>query len=249
MRDMKEFLLGCWFSLFLCSTFFGIGTAETVFKEPSIVTLVDVIECYENIDALLKDTDWKSLEKKCANFSEKLHLEEKERLLNSMQIFRSVKGSGKKILSAYYNVIVEYAYTQEYSSFYKKVWEIWEDFCAKKVSDYYNTDLKDRSGMTLLQLLWSKTGEGSDLYSDNEVEKLGETFKISASDSSVGTDSSVSDSDSRSEGELTPPKRISRVDSDSAPLTSSSEDSSSDSMADSSDSSQGMPDLQITTSS
>ena len=46
--------------------------------------------------------------------------------------------------------------------------------------------------------LWSKTGEGRDLYSDDEVEKIGELFKISASGSGVGANASFSDSSSES---------------------------------------------------
>lgn len=166
----------------------SITSIETVFEKPSDVTLDDVIRCYENIELLLDNVNWASLREKCVNFSEKLRLEEKEHLLNSMQIFRSAEESGEGILSAYYTVIVESAYTQEYSNFYKKVWDIWEDFCAKKVSRYYDINSKNELGETLLQHLWSKTGEGNDLYTDDEVEKLGEPFKIPVGDSLDGKD-------------------------------------------------------------
>ena len=59
--------------------------------------------------------------------------------------------------------------------------------------------------MTVLQRLWLKTGEESDLYTDEEIRQIGKPFKLSVGSSLVGTPSSIIETDRTSdEGTLNP---------------------------------------------
>lgn len=234
---MKGCLLGCLFLLLDCEAFCVPETAVIVF-EPHDVPQGLGIAYFENIAHLSgSDEFWSPLKeiykRKDLSLKDRLRWNEKERLLCSIRDFMICKEEGK-ILAGYYAVLTARNAIWEHSYFYKTNWVIWMNFCEEETEKAgYDLFSKARGGGSLSALLWLKSGEYDELYSDDEVEEIGRLFRGQPSDSAVGTDSRIPESDlenTSSEGDLTPPEKISRPNSDSnssGSPKSSSEDSDS----------------------
>ena len=237
---MKGYLVGSLFLLLDCKAFCAPETAVTVFESSNMLH-AEIDGNFENIGNLVKNDDfWAPLGDAYmrGNSEEKLRLEEKKQLLDSIRVFGEYKKEGR-IIAGYYSVLTMRGWLGNRSNFYKDAWEAWMNSCETVLGSVYNLVKENEYGATLLDLLRERSDENDNWYSDDEVEELGKPFVLPEGNSSAGTPSSIQESDPENLSDSSSSNALEPMASDSTPLTSSSEGSSSDSMA----SSQGMSDL------
>lgn len=196
---MKGYLVGSLFLLLDCKAFCAPETAVTVFESSNMLH-AEIDGNFENIGNLVKNDDfWAPLGDACmrGNSEEKLRWEEKKQLLDSIRVFGEYKKEGR-IIAGYYSVLTMRGWLGNRSNFYKDAWEAWMNSCETVLGGVYNLVKENEYGATLLDLLRERSDENDNWYTDEEVEKIGEPFKIPVDDSPVATGSSIPETESGS---------------------------------------------------